>query len=189
MHWLSPFWTSNEFAISPNLGYFKPSSVTKVCTCSTLLNFNVAFLMRKWKRIVSASCNVFRINPQLIKKRTPTETCVDSDGMQSPPSPFILSALSTFEGGSWLWCACNGGCDSVEGSLLKALVHSCITSRCSHHWGYHPVFSGCHACRYRPAVIGFECSAVLIVKETREGQLFSLLIRTQVGSGHSLCYE
>lgn len=37
-----------------------------------------------------------------------------------------------------LW-SCSGSCASVEGRLLKALVHSCITTSFSHHRLYHPL--------------------------------------------------
>lgn len=38
-----------------------------------------------------------------------------------------------------LWSCCSGSCASVEGRLLKALVHCCITTSFSHHRLYHPL--------------------------------------------------
>lgn len=38
-----------------------------------------------------------------------------------------------------LWSCCSGSCASVEGRLLKALVHCCITTSYSHHRLYHPL--------------------------------------------------
>ncbi len=67
--------------------------------------------------------------------------------MENTIPQFIFSGLSTFwsrgEGCepplNCLWSCCSGSCASVEGRLLKALVHCCITTSYSHHRLYHPL--------------------------------------------------
>lgn len=96
-----------------------------------------------------------------------------------------------------LWSCCSGSCASVEGRLLKALVHCCITTSYSHHRLYHPllfdVFLGLgvrarvclsvmrtvcvRVCVWRLSRSGgpekLLCVRSFKVIEAREGQLFS----------------